>query len=263
LTTPEPLQKPAGRRTRIDVRNVLGTAWPLFQVCLPTCLPLAVVAVAASATPSSEAVVNGEAHGYLHSREWWGVLVASTVLTLVCYGAMLRQQLGLAAGDRPQVLQSLRLAARDVPFVLVLLAISTLPFVPAMVATALRGFDTVALLLTAGAMGLLVYALPAWPALIAGSANPWTALTGGIALVRGRWLEFAGVVAALLAGVLVFALLASILISMVMNLAGQGINPTSGGLAFSRWLIALVLAVPMVYAGAVSVVTWLAAARNA
>ncbi len=244
------------------MREVLGTAWPLFQVCLPVCLPLAVVAVAASATPSAEATVSGEAHGYLHSREWWGVLIASTILTLICYGAMLRQQLALATGERPQVLQSLRNAAGDVPYVLVLLVIWTLPFVPAIVVTALRGFDTVALLLTAGAMGLLVYALPAWPALIAGSANPWSALTNGIALVRGRWLEFAGVVAALLAGVLVFALLASILISMVMNLAGQGMNPTPGGLAFSRWLIALVLAVPMVYAGAVSVVTFRAASRG-
>ncbi len=175
---------------------------------------------------------------------------------------MLRQQLALAAGERPQVLQSLRAAAGDVPYVLVLLVIWTMPFVPAIVVTALRGFDTTALLLTAGAMALLVYALPAWPALIAGSAHPGAALKHGIELVRGRWLEFAGVVAALLAGVLVFALLASILISMVMNLAGQGINPTPGGLAFSRWLIALVLAVPMVYAGAVSVVTFRAASRG-
>jgi hypothetical protein len=253
------VEKPAGNRARIIVRDVLGTAWPLFQVCLPSCLPLAVVAVAASATPGAEAVVTGEARGYLHSRHWWGLLLASTALTLICYGAMLRQQLSLAAGKRPQLLDSLRNAARDVPYVLVLLVIWTLPFVPAIWVTALRGFDTLALLLTVGALGLLVYALPAWPALIAGSANPWAALTGGIAMVRGRWLEFAGVVAALLAGVLVFALLSSILISMVMNLAGQGVNPTPGGLAFSRWLIALVLAVPMVYAGAVSVVTWRAA----
>ncbi len=90
-------------------------------------------------------------------------------------------------------------------------------------------------------------------------ASPLAALRGGIALVRGRWLEFAGVVAALLAAVLVFVLLASILISMVMNLAGQGLDPTAGGLALSRWLIAVVLAVPVVYAGAVSVVTWRAA----
>ncbi len=62
---------------------------------------------------------------------------ASTLLVLVCYGAVLRQQLGFAAGERPQVLQSLRDAARDVPFVLLLVAVCTVPFLPAIVATAL------------------------------------------------------------------------------------------------------------------------------
>ncbi len=241
------------------MRDVLGHAFALFQVCLPTCLPLAIVGVAASATPGAETAASGEAYGYLHSREWWGVCIASLLLTLICYGAMLRQQLALAAGERPQLLASLRGAARDVPFVLVLAVFWMLPFAPAIASTALRGFDAVALLLTAAALAALVYALPAWPALIAAGGSPLAALRGGIALVRGRWLEFAGVVAALLAAVLVFVLLASILISMVMNLAGQGLDPTAGGLALSRWLIAVVLAVPVVYAGAVSVVTWRAA----
>ncbi len=78
--------------------------------------------------------------------------------------------------------------------------------------------------------------------------------------MRGRWLQFAGVVLALLGAMLLFALLAGIFINMVMSLAGQGTNPTSGGLAFSRWLIALVQSVPVVYIGAVAVVTWRRAA---
>ena len=43
--------------------------------------------------------------------------------------------------------------------------------------------------------------------------------------------------------------------TMVMGLAGQA-TPTAGGLALSRWLMALVLAIPVVYGGAVTVTTW-------
>jgi hypothetical protein len=218
------------------------------------------VGVAASLTPGAETAARGEDYGLLHSREWWALCLASTVLTLTCYGAVLRQQLALLAGERPQLLQSLREALRDVPSVLVLAVFWMLPFTPAIVSTALRGPDVVALLLAAAALAVLVYALPAWPALIATGGNPLAAMRGSIALARGRWLEFAGVVAVLLLGMLVFGLLAGILIGMVMELAGLGITPTSGRLAF--WLNTVVLAAPVVYAGAVAVVTWRAVART-
>lgn len=243
------------------MRDVFGAAWPLFQVCLPTCLPLAVLAIVAGGAPGAEARATGELHGFSHGRDWWGVTIASSLLVLICYGALLRQQLGFAAGERPQLMQSLRDAGRDIPAVLVLIVAWTLPFLPAIAVTAWRGFDGIALVLTAIALGVLVYGLPAWPLLLARGVNPFAALAASARMVRGRWLQFAGIVLALLGGVLVFALLSSILISMVMNLAGQG-SPTANGLAFSRWLIALVLAVPVVYAGAVSVVTWRVASRN-
>jgi hypothetical protein len=237
----------------MNVRGVLGEAWTLFQVCLPTCLPLAVVGVAAGATPNAEIAVSDAAQGFLHSREWWGIAVASTVLMLICYGAVLRQQLELAAGTRPQLLESLRGAARDLPFVLVLVVLWLLPLVPAAISAALRGFDAFALVLTLLAMALLVYAVPAWPALIAQKLAPWTALATSLRMVHGRWRDYAGVVGVLLAAVLVFVLLAGILLGMVMGLVGQGTQTSSGGLALSRWLMALVLAVPVVYSAAVSV----------
>jgi hypothetical protein len=236
----------------MNVRDVLGEAWTLFQVCLPTCLPLAVVGVAAGATPNAEIAASG-GQGYLHSREWWGLAAASSVLMLICYGAVLRQQLSLASGARPQLLESLRGAARDLPFVLVLVLLWLLPLVPAAVITALRGFDAAALVLTLLAMALLVYAVPAWPALIAHKLAPWTAVATSIRRVHGQWRDYAGVVGVLLTAVLVFVLLAGILLGMVMGLAGQGTKATVGGLAFSRWMMALVLAVPVVYSAAVSV----------
>lgn len=248
MTKTEPSAGPAGS-ARIVVRDVLGAAWPLFQVCLPACLPLAVIAVVVSSLPT----------GQLPRHEWWGVVFARTLLVLICYGAMLRQQLGLAAGGRPQLRQSLGDAVRDLPVVVVIIAAWVLPFVPAMASTALRGFDWLALLLTIAASALVVHVLPAWPALIAGNRGPWSALVASARVVRGGWLQVAAVVLTLLAGVLVFLLLASIFIGMVMNLSGQGTHPTAGALAVSRLLIALVLAVPVVYAGAAAVVTWRAA----
>jgi hypothetical protein len=236
------------------MRDVLGAAWPLFQVCLPRCLPLAMMAIVVSNLPVGE----------LQQHERWGVMFARTLLVLICYGTMLRLQLVLAEGRLPQLRHCLSEAVRDLPAVAVIVVSWLLPFVPAMASTALRGFDWLALLLTLAASALVVHVLPAWPALIAGKRDPWSALVASVSLVRGRWMQVASVVVTLLAGVLLFLLLASILIGMVMNLAGQGTNPTAGALAISRWLIAIALAAPVVYAGAAAVATWraLAAARQ-
>ncbi|MEO6366742.1 MAG: hypothetical protein ABIP38_02000 [Steroidobacteraceae bacterium] len=256
MTTPEPSGKAAGGSTRIVTRDVLAAAWSLFQVCWPACLPLAMVGVAASATPRAEAVASGLTRDFLHSREWWGLCAAATLLVLICYGAVLRQQLQLAAGLRPLLLDSLRRAARDVPYVLLLLLSCAVLFAPAAISTALRGFDAVALLLTVAGCALLVYVFPAWPALIARDLTPWAALGVSIAMVRGRWREYFGVIGILIVAVLVFILLAGILVGMLMGLAGQGAAPTASGLAASRWLMAPVLAAPVVYTTAVAVVLY-------
>jgi hypothetical protein len=189
------------------------------------------------------------------------VVAVRAAMVLICYGAMLRQQLQFAVGERPHLMQSLRDAFRDVPAVLVVVVAWTLPFVPAALSTAARDFDVVALLLTAAASALIVFLLPAWPALISGNGNPWTALVDSVRLVRGGWLQLAGLMGLLLTGALVFVLLAGILLGMVMYLAGQGDNPTPTGLAASRWLIGIVLAAMLTYLGAVSVATWRALTR--
>lgn len=254
MSTPASSRNPPARAALVP-RDILGAAWPLFRACLPVCLPLAVIGVAAGATPGAEAVARGEARGFDHSSEWWGVTFASIVLTLICYGAVLRQQLALAAGERVPVLDSMRKAALDVPCVLPVLLVLVVPLLPAMWVTALRGFDVVGLVLTLAGLALLAYALFAWPALVAQRLTPWAALGRSIALVRGRWREVVYLLAALAAAVFVFALLVGIFIGVVMGLAGQDV-PTGGGLAFSRWLMALILCVPVVYAGAVTVTAW-------
>ncbi len=72
-----------------------------------------------------------------------------------------------------------------------------LTLAPAMLATAWRGFGALNVLLTLAALALLVHALFAWPVLIARALSPFAALAASIAVVRGRWRWFAGLVATL------------------------------------------------------------------
>lgn len=255
---------------RIAAREILSAAWPLFKACLPVCLPLAIVGVAAGATPGAEAAMSGTARALAYTREWWGLAIASTVLTLICYGAVLRQQIALAEGTRAAPLDSIRQAAMDAPFVLVILLLLALPLLPAMLATILRGFDVLSALLTLVAAALMLFGWFAWPALVEGDMpggnraaqgphmrrrSPWAALACSARAVHGRWRAVALVAGALLAAVLVFVLLTGIFIGVVMGLAGQD-APDAEGLALSRWLMALILAIPVVYGGAVTVSAW-------
>lgn len=233
-------------------REILSAAWPLFKACLPLCLPLAVVGVAAGATPGAEAAMSGAGRAAAYTREWWGLTAASMVLVLICYGAVLRQQLALSDGSREQLIVSLRRAAVDVPAVLLVLAVLALPWVPAMLYTAWQGFDLVATGLSLLAAALMVFGWFSWPELVARSVSPLTALRGSLRMVQGRWRVAAYIAASLLAAVLVFVLLTGIFIGVVMGLAGQA-TPSAQGLALSRWLMALILALPIVYGGAVTV----------
>lgn len=239
----------------LAAREILSAAWPLFKACVPVCLPLAIIGVAAGATPGSEAAMSGPGRAAAYTGEWWGLTAASIVLTLICYGAVLRQQLGLADGQRPPVLESLRRAAMDVPFVLMLLLVLLLPLVPAMLVTAWRGFDLFAALLTFAGCALLVHGWFAWPELAARSRLPLAALSASLQLVRGRWYRVWLLALMLVAAVLVFVLLTAIFTGVVMGLAGQD-TPDARGLALSRWLMALILAFPVVYGGAVTVTAW-------
>jgi hypothetical protein len=254
LSTDASSRNPASGAQPI-VRDVLERAWPLFKASVPVCLPLAVVGVAACATPGAESVASGEGYGFVHGREWWGLVVASMLLTLICYGAVLLQQLALAGGSRAPLLDSLRGATRALPASLGLMLLLTVPLAPAMLATAALGFGVLAAALTLLALVLLVHALLAWPALLAGGLSPFAALAASSRTVRLRWRFFLSLAATLLAAILVFVMLSGILIGVVMGLAGQAM-PSPGGLAFSRWLMALILAVPVVYAGAVTVAAW-------
>jgi hypothetical protein len=244
----------------LSAREILGAAWPLFTASLPLCLPLAVIGVAAGATPGAEAG-SGGMRAMTYTRDWWGLLAACVLLTLICYGAVLRQQFAIAAGEPLRMLDCLRQAAMDVPQVLLVLAALIVPMVPAMLATAWQGFGVLAALLTFAGAALAVFGWFAWPALVARSCGPLAALGASASMVRGHWSRFAQLAFALLASVLVFVLLVGIFIGVVMGLAGQA-TPDASGLALSRWLMGLILALPVVYGGAVTVSAWRAAASG-
>jgi hypothetical protein len=236
--------------TSLTAREVLRAAWPLFQVSLPGCLPLAVLGVAASGVPGAEAAANADARGFMHSPDWWGVYMASTVLTLICYSGVLRKQLALARGERIGALDALRQGLIGLPQTLGVLVL-----------TMIAVLVGVCLLVVPGLLAL-VYTVFAWVAQIDANLGPVAAIRRSVELVRGRLLAVAGIIGALAAAVVVFVLLTGILMAIVMNLAGQGAQTSHAGLSFSRWLMAGLLSLPVVYIGAVTVTAWRVAIRR-
>jgi hypothetical protein len=112
-------------------------------------------------------------------------------------------------------------------------------------------------------LAALVWLFFAWVAQLDARLSPVAALRRSVALVRGRFFAVAGIVGATLAAILVFVLLTGILMAVVMNLAGLPAQTSHTGLSFSRWLMAAVLALPVAYVGAVSVVAYRAALSGA
>jgi hypothetical protein len=239
----------------LNPRDVLAAAWRLFQVSVVNCVPLAILAVAASAVPGAEAASNSEGRGFTHSHEWWGVLAASTVLTLICYGAVLRIQFGLVRAQPELLIVALRKAALGVPRALLLIAAVFLPLVPAAAYLAWRGSGAVAVLFTFIGCVPLVLGSLAWPLDIAMESSPWAAYRKSIELARSHWSALLAIIGIVIGSVLVFALLASVLMAVVINLAGPGAQTSAVGLGVSRWMMAGVLSLPIVFAFAAAVVT--------
>ncbi len=182
--------------------------------------------------------------GLMHSPDWWGLYLASTVLMLICYSGVLREQLALARGQRIGALDALRQGLIGLPQTLGVLILT-------MIAILVGG----CLLIIPGLLAL-VYTTFAWIAQIDENLGPTAALRRSVELVRGRLLQVAGIIGALAAAVVVFVLLTGILMAIVMNLAGQGVQTSHTGLSFSRWLMAGLLSLPVVYIGAVTVTAW-------
>lgn len=191
----------------------------------------------------------------IHTREWWGVLLASSVLTVICYDTVLRLQLAAAGRQRAAVMETMRRSVAALPGTLVLLLLSLAPLLPPLLWIGLRGFNWVAgIWLLAGLVGLMFVFL-AWP-LRAEGRPAWDALRQSILLVRMELPQATMLCGILLAAVLVFALLTSIFLGVVMMIAGPNAEASHVWLSVSRWLMAGVLAVPVVYVGAVSVTAY-------
>jgi hypothetical protein len=246
LLTIEPaasLNAPAAA-TRLAAREVLVAAWPLFQVSLPGCLPLALLGVAASSMPGAMAIASGEERGFLHSGQWWALYAVTTVVMLACYAGILRQQLAHSLGRQLGPLQALWQSVTGL-----------LPVVGVVLLVLAATLTGLALLVLPGC-AVLVWFYFAWTAQIEEGLGPIAALRRSTRLARGRFLAVAGVVGATVAAVLVFVLLTGILLAVVMNLAGIGTPAGHAGLSFSRWLMAALLSLPVVYVGAVNVAAW-------
>jgi len=207
--------------------------------------------VAASDAPRAEAHRRGlDLWSLLATPEGFGLFAGSTVLMLLCYSGILRQQLAVSAGQRIGAMQSLRDSLAGLLPTLGLYLLLVLMVVPGLILV-LPGF------------GLMVLFFFAWVAQIAEKLLPLAAMRRSVQLVRTRFWAVAGILGAVLAMVIVFTLLVGILLAVVMYLAGQGDRPQHSGLSLSRWLMACVMAIPVVYVGAVSVAAYRAASATA
>ena len=232
---------------------MLRLAWPLFQETLLRCLPLGVLAAAASAVPQAESVARRAEGLAPYDAQWWGVLAASTALVLICYDSVLRLQWATATRQPSSVMAALRLAVASLPGTLLLVLLALTPLLPTTLWVGARGFGLVGvLLLLAGLIGVL-FVFFGWPAMQAERLSPWSALRRSTGLVRARFAQVAALAGLLVAMVLVFAMLTGIFIGEIMMLAGPGAQTSHVWLSLSRWLMAGVLALPIIYGSAVAV----------
>ncbi|MET0291758.1 MAG: hypothetical protein ABW136_05280 [Steroidobacteraceae bacterium] len=238
----------------LAARTLLAAAWPLFQVSWPSCLPLALIGVAASGSPQAAAIAAGEPRGLVHSPEWWGLYLASAALMLICQGAMLLRQHALSERSSLSVFDALRLSGRRLPLHAITAVAVVLPLAVAIALVPINGIAA-AVLAVAGLL-LLVWQCFAWPVALLEGASPAAALHEGAALARGRWRELLMLVATAFSGVLVFVLLAGIGLGIVMSIAGMSPHPGSMMVGFSRFLLAGVIAIPVVWLGAVWVTAY-------
>jgi hypothetical protein len=255
-----PSEAPPG--ADFSAREVLRLAWPLFQQTLLRCLPLSVLAAAASAMPNAEAAARRPRGPPLYDREWWMLLTTVTALVLICYGAVLRMQLYQARGERLDALTAMRSAFAGLPAAFLFMLMAFAPLMPAALWLTARGSGLVGALLMVAALAGVLPMFFGWPAMVAAGLSPWTAARRSIALAKPRYAQVAAVAVLLLAAVLVFTQLAGIFLGSVIMIAGPAAQTDPNWLAVSRWLMAGVLAVPIVYAGAVSITAWRCVAES-
>lgn len=241
---------------QFDAREILRRAWPLFQETLLRCLPLAVLAAAASAVPQAETAASRAAGLPLHTREWWGVLLATTALTLICIESVLRLQLAAMQHGRAAAMESMRRSVASLPGTFALLLLSMAPLLPALLWISLRGANLLSALWLLAGLGGLLFVFFAWPIRAAEGVSPWHALGRSILLVRAHFTQVLMLAGVMLAAVLVFAQLTGIFIGLIMKIAGPQAQTSHAWLSMSRWLMAGVIAVPLIYMGAVSVAAY-------
>jgi hypothetical protein len=174
-------------------------------------------------------------------------------LVLICYDSVLRIQWACAQRQASGLLHAMRQAVASLPGTLLLVLLALTPVLPGMLWVGARGFGLLgALLLLMGLTGVL-FVFFGWSAMLAERRSPWDALRRSIGLVRVRFAQVAAVAGLLLAMVVVFAMLAGIFIGEIMMLAGPQAQTSHVWLSLSRWLMAGVLAIPIIYGSAVAV----------
>jgi hypothetical protein len=127
------------------------------------------------------------------------------------------------------------------------------PLLPPMLWLGAHRFDLSGALLLLAGLGGVLFMFFSWSAMLSERLPPWVALRRSILLVRTHFAQVAALAGLMLAVVLVFAQLTGIFIGEIRMIAGPEAQNSHGWLSLSRWLMAGVLAIPIVYASAVSI----------
>ena len=206
--------------------------------------------------PQAETAANRAAGLPPHTGEWWGVLLATTALSLICIESVLRLQLAATQRSQAAVMDSMRRSVAYLPGTIALLLLALAPLLPPLLWIGMRGANWFVLLWLLAGLGGLLLVFFAWPIRVAEGAAPWEALRRSMKLVRAHLSQVAMLAGVMLAAVLVFAQLTGIFLGLVMKIAGPEAQTSHAWLSVSRWLMAGVIAVPLIYMGAVSVAAY-------
>jgi hypothetical protein len=228
---PQPLYPPAGPQS---IGQVLDSAFRIFEVSLVRCLLFGAMSMIAGQLPNIYFIAAGKPLRAFGGGDpsWLLLYVVGAILTLLMFAALVLRQYGIAIGRRQSFGVEISEAIRRLPGFLGLALLGVLiggvgPFIVGL-AYAATGAAAASLLVLGIAVVVLIvpvlYLMTpltlATPALLLDGKGPWQAIRYSVRLVKGCWWRTTAVFTVALVVIVVFYAVATVIIGMVLPLAG-------------------------------------------
>jgi len=204
---PQALYPPASPQ---PIGQVLDSAFRIFQVSLPKCLPHGMLSMIAGQLPNIYYLAAGKPMLPFGGGDpvWWVLYCAGTLTALVLWSAMLLRQRSIVTGRPTDARAEVREALQRVPALVGM----TLLFI---------------LMVTAGFIALVVPGLYlaialslAWPAVMLERRGPLSGMRYSLQLVRGSWWRTSVVLTVALIVALVFYIVVFVALALALPLVG-------------------------------------------